>query len=146
MNNDSRTHYFRFSKAGFQTVPVDQAFLDARPLIKTPADEEAGTPAVYYKWEDGLTYEQALRIYAPHQVALMAESESNAPENLGSLADHEVLPEEMTHAFWGMHGLSALEIAAAVRQADALGKSINEILIPWGATKNAYLATGDLPE
>lgn len=33
-SSDSRTHYIRLTKAGFETLTVKQAFLDRRPLVK----------------------------------------------------------------------------------------------------------------
>ena len=142
-SSDSRTHYIRLTKAGFETLTVKQAFLDRRPLVKVEATEE--DPAVYYSEADGLTFEQAMRLYAPESVALMQEAEGVTPVNLGTLEASETLPEDMTHAFFGLHNLSAVEIAELVRQADQIGAPINSVLIPWGAAKNAYLQDGTLP-
>ncbi len=142
MSNDSRQFYVRLSKAGFQGLPVSQTFLDKRPLVKTPATEEAD--AVYYTAADGLTFEAAMRLYAPHTVALMQEG-SGAPINLGTLDANETLPEGMTHAFFGLHNWSPFEIAELVNQAEAIGIPINNVLIPWGVAKDNYLTTGELP-
>jgi hypothetical protein len=144
--NDERNYYIRNTKVGFQNLLVAQAFFDARPLVKTEATEEE--EAVYYTEADGLTFEQAMRLYKPHSVALMKEVDGEAPVNLGTLADHDELPEEMTHVFFALNGpkMGPFEIAALVRQADAVGQPINEVLIPWGTDKTAYLQTGALPE
>jgi hypothetical protein len=142
-NNDSRTHYFRFSKVGFQALKVPEAFLIARKLVKTEATDES--ERTYYTAEDGLTFEQAMLIYNPSSVALMDESAGGAPVNLGSLADNEVIPEEMTHAYFGLHDLSIKELASAIRQADAIGEDVSLIVIPWGHTHTTYLSTGELP-
>jgi hypothetical protein len=142
-SNDSRTHYFRFSKVGFQTLPFPSAFLDARKLVKTEATDE--DVAIYYTAEDGLTFEQAMSIYDASSVALMDESAGEAPVNLGTLADNVVIPEAMTHAYFGLHDLSTKELASAIRQADALGENVSLIIIPWGHSHNTYLATGELP-
>jgi hypothetical protein len=143
--NDERLYYIRLSKAGFSGLPVQQEFLDARPLVKPEATEEE--EAVYYTEADGLTFEQAMRLYKPHSVALMKEVDGEAPVNLGTLADHDELPEEMTHVFFALNGpkMGPFEIAALVRQADAVGQPINHVLIPWGADKTVYLQIGKLP-
>lgn len=144
--NDERLYYIRLSKAGFSTLPVKQAFLDARPLVKTPATDEE--EAVYYAEADALTFEAAMRLYKPHTVALYQEVEGEAPKHLGTLDQHDPLPEEMTHAFYALNSpkMGPFEIAALVRQADTVGAPINHVLVPWGENKRKYLSTGKLPD
>ena len=147
--NDERLYYIRLTKAGFQGLAVKQAFLDARPLVKVSADEEAEPPVeeVLYTEQDNLTYEAAMRLYKPHSVALLQEVEGDAPINLGTLDQYDTLPEEMTHAFFALSNpkLQPLEIAALAAQAASVNTPLNQVLIPWGADKNNYLTTGQLP-
>jgi hypothetical protein len=142
-SNDSRTHYLRFSKEGFQNLPAPLAFLDARKLVKTEATDEG--VATYYTTEDGLTIQQAMSIYSASSVALMDESLDGAPVNLGNLASNEVLPEEMTHAYFGLHDLSIKELASIIRQADDISEDVSLIIIPWGHAHTSYISTGVLP-
>ncbi len=144
MTNDERLYYIRLSKAAFVGLTALQQFLDVRKIVKSEATEDA--EAVYYDESDALPYEAAMRSYRPHTVALMQEG-SGAPINLGSLADHDTLPDEMTHAFFALNSpkIQPLEIAALVSQINAVGGDIREVLIPWGAEKDNYLNNGTLP-
>lgn len=146
--NDERIYYIRLTKSGFQNLSVSQAFFDARPLVKTPADEDAGTAAVFYSEADNLSYEVALRLYKPHSVACMQESagEGVAPLNLGILTDLNPLPAECTHVFFALNSpvLQPLEIAALAGQAAYLNIPLNQVLIPWGVDQFKYLESGEL--
>ncbi len=145
-SNDSRQNYLRNTITGFTTLPVPQSFLDNRPLVKTPADEDAGTEAVYYTEADGLTYFEAMKLYRPHSVGFYDESAGAPNDNmLGTLADYDTpedIPEEATNVFYGLHDWTADETADAVRQADALGMPISQVLFPWGAKVQEYLNNG----
>jgi hypothetical protein len=141
-SNDNRLYYNRVSRRGLQ-LPVKKAFLDARPIVKTPADEGAGTEAVYYSEADGLTLEQFLRLYAPHRAALFDESNGPPKDNrLGTLADHpDGLPEAMTHALIGPPAMRAEEVEAIVLQAAEAGVPIRAVLIHFEDLPD-YLANG----
>ena len=126
--NDSRLYYLRLTKAGFSNIPVKQAFLDNRPLVKTPGDEE--TDPVHYTEADGLTLLDYMRLLAPHRVALYREEGGKAREHLGTLDRHpDALPDDMTHAVAGLPEMTPEEIEAVVLTAQEVGQPIREVLI-----------------
>ena len=139
---DTRQHYLRNTIAGFISLPVPQSFLDNRPLVKIEATEEA--EATYYAAEDGLTFFEAMKLYRPHSVGLYAEY-GDKPELITTLDKVDTvadIPQEVTHVFYGLHNWTADETADAVRQADALGVPISQVLFPWGAAVQNYLNNG----
>jgi len=141
-SQDSRQHYLRNTIAGFTTLPVPQSFLDNRPLIKTEGDEE--TPPTFYTAEDSLTFFDAMKLYRPHSVGFYDES-GDKPKLLTTLDKvdtPEDIPEEATHVFYGLHDWTADETADAVRQADALGVPVSQVLFPWGLAVQEYLQNG----
>jgi hypothetical protein len=143
--NDERLFYKRFPIADFETLLVPQAFLDARPLVKTEASEDS--PAVLYDESDALTYEDFMRLYSPSSVSLMDEWEEGAPVNLGVLTESDLMDEDATHVFFALTSpkISPKELMALSLQINDIELSINEVLVPYGVVKNNYLATGQLP-
>ena len=145
-SSDTRQQYLRNTIAGFTTLTVPQSFLDNRPLVKTPATDEAA--AVYYTAEDGLTFFEAMKLYRPNSVGFYNEA-AGAPKGnmLGTLADYETpadIPAEATNVFYGLHDWTADETADAVRQADALEMPVSQVLFPWGAKVQEYLNSGGI--
>jgi hypothetical protein len=141
-SSDTRQQYLRNTIAGFTTLTVPQSFLDNRPLVKTEATDEAD--AVYYTEADGLTFFDAMKLYRPSSVGFYDESGDN-PELLTTLDNVETpadIPAEADVAFYGLHEWTADETADAVRQADALGVPVSQMLFPWGAKVQEYLNNG----
>jgi hypothetical protein len=141
-SNDSRQHYLRNTIAGFTTLTVPQSFLDNRPLLKTEATETE--EATYYTEADGLTFFEAMKLYRPHSVGFYDESgdKPRLVTTLDQVDTPEDIPEDATNVFYGLHDWQPEEIGDAVRQADALGISLSQVLFPWGRAVQKYFENG----
>ena len=139
--------------------PVKQSFLDAYPIIKTEATDEA--EAVLYTEADGLTHFEALSLSMPQRIALI-EMTDGAPINHGSLSDNGgVIPEGVTHLLYAlpdvMDGLMELDMWQQWQAANTYvqsqgGAPLNPkhflLTAPKGggaSQKDTFLATGELP-
>lgn len=151
MNNDERLYYIRLAKNTFQNLPVTQAFLITRKLVKIPATEE--DEVVYYTESDNLTLENAMRLYKPESVALYNE-QGGKPQHLGLLSDYEEIPDECNYVLFAFSSpkLTGSEIFAMNLQLHTYNQANpsiafppNHMIIPWGNDLNRYLEEGILP-
>ena len=137
---DNRYH-FRMTPARYQALPCPEAFLLKRPLIKTPATEEA--EAVYYTLADNLTIEQAIGIYYAQTGSgkltptYYIETGDN-PESVATIEE----ADRVVFSLWSVYGS---ELRAFIGAIESLGENPDEVLIPSGSAWNNYISSKELP-
>lgn len=129
---DNRT-YYRLLPASYTDILCPGAFLEKRPIEKTPADDEGG--ATYYTASDGLTIEQALTL-ANIPVTFYDES-GDAPIAVEDIASCD----RVVFGLWNVYGS---ESRAFDQVAMAEGADPDEVIIPT-ANLGAYLKDGTTP-
>lgn len=134
MTIDNRT-YFRLTPARFSALLCPAEFLAKRPIIKTPADEDEGTEAVYYTAADGLTIQQGIEL-SNIPVAYYDESGA-APAQVEAIEDCD----RVVFGLWNLYGS---EMRAFIGGIEALGEDPDEVILPAG-NLGAYLKDGTLP-
>ncbi len=138
--NDSR-YYARIRRSLYEGTDSDntkypQALLDARPVVKTPADDE-GNPAVYYtEADDGLTVKEMFEV--------MGVSVSYHIEGEGT-NEQVTINDAYTHILAGQHAPNTLEQMIYGQMAQSVGTHPNNAMLRWGAEYDAYRNDSTLP-
>ena len=134
-------YYFRMTPERYQALPCPAEFLAKRPLIKTPATEEAD--AEYYTLEDGLTVQQAIELHYAQTGSgkvkpVFYSEEGDKPLQVETM-------EEADRVVFNLWGVFGSELRAFIGAIDALGENPDEVLIPSGTPWSNYLADKTLP-